>query len=397
MDQQQSNRDPGRSHTALPKISIPTRRHLEDLSTSNSPKADSPSTNTRPEAKADSSKERTPVARQDQKPKRHHSHHFHRRQHRHHHAKDSLQSTAQLANPFSFDSYNPLRRTHDKQDKHSRHSHESSRREDNSGGGGGDRPPSQDQRQPQPDSQQEAQDATIPIKKLVRPEDVDRERRRRERRSDEVNQALNALTKDAHTATRKLDETYYALLEKLGTLTSTISSLQDLSSQAGQAREDWARDVAVVETETEGKLASFGGFETQEAGVEDLVRRLKDARTKSGSLEQRLESCRSRLVRIEEKEEEGRKIVHRRWRIGWAVLASLLLVVLLLVVWKRNVRTPDLLVDLRERAGGFVAELGIADNETDKEPVPGLRLVDENYERQRQSEDARWNRLLDEL
>lgn len=362
MEQWQEGQARGRTNNALPKISIPSKRNTDTPSKSSN------------------------VRESSKKREGHHSN-LHRRHHRHHHTRDTIQSAVQLQNPFSFDSYNRLRRSHHN------HNHASSR------------PSPEHSRQGSLDGQlqtteiqhPEAEDAIKPITRIIRPDDVVKERNRREQRAEEVSEALNALSRDAHTATRKLDDTYYALLERLGTLKATISSLQDLSTQATVARKEWREEVSIGKEKVEAKIESFASFEAQEQVVEELVWRLKKAKDGAGELEERLETCRGRLEDFQQKEHESRRRINKRWKLCWLSLSVLVLAIILLIVWRQRGGDPPLLTDLRSRGAELAVEVGIADKQSFNKTKPGMRLVDQKYEKQKAKEEDHWKRLLDEL
>ncbi|KAF1346896.1 hypothetical protein BDV97DRAFT_371439 [Delphinella strobiligena] len=364
MEQWQEAQTRGRSNNTLPKISIPSRRTTDTLSKSSN-------------------------VRESSKKREGHHHHLHRRHHRHHHTRDTIQSAVQLQNPFSFDS---LRRSH--------HNHNSSR------------PSPEQSRQGSLDAQRhsteiqhaEAEDAIKPIERIIRPDHVVKERNRREQRAEEVSEALNALSKDAHTATRKLDDTYYALLERTGTLKATIASLQDLSTHATETRKEWREEVSIGKEKIEAKIESFANFEAQEQVVEELVWRLKNAKDRAAELEQRLETCRGRLEGFQQKEQESRRKINKRWKLCWLSLSLLVLAVILLIVWRQRRGDPPLLTDLRgrgealrDRGADLAVEVGITDKQRFNKTKPGMRLVDQKYEKQKVKEEDHWKRLLDEL
>lgn len=220
-----------------------------------------------------------------------------------------------------------------------------------------------------------------------------KERKRRELRAQEVDAALGALSRDAHTATRKLDDTYYALLERLVVMKSTLVSLEEVSAQAREARTGWGREAGAVGEEVEGKIEGFEGFGGQDAVVEGLVLRLRGAKRRAGELEGRLEGCRGRLEDFQRKEEEARVKVHKRWWIFWIALAGVGLFVLMVVLWRQRGGGEEVLHDLKEKGEGLAREVGLAKNKS----KIGLRLVDGKWEKAKRDEERKWDRLLDEL
>ncbi|KAJ9623557.1 hypothetical protein H2203_005819 [Taxawa tesnikishii (nom. ined.)] len=226
--------------------------------------------------------------------------HLHRKYHRHHHARDTIQSAVQLQHPFSFDAYNPLKRSHG-----SNKSPDSSRR-------GSLKPGAEGQQQEAPEPEQEA----AKPERVITKED------------EELQEALNALARDAHQATRNLDDTYYSLLEKLAALRSTLSSLQKLSASAETARSEFGRDAEGLADELERSTRGFAGFEAQGRSVDELER--------SKGLEERLERCRESVEEWETREREERKRKNRRDWFVWSMVAAALVLLVAFAVWRKS-------------------------------------------------------------
>lgn len=400
---QQRDRDgTSRSNTSLPKISIPTRWNSDapnkQKQQEKQDKQPQPQSSQQQQQQQQQSQEKQPQKQHQQhqdkptKPSKDpHRHHLHRRHHRHHHTRDTIQSAIQLQNPFSFE--NPLRRTH-----HAYRDQPASNPTANPSRASLDTTDPQTAADEAQAVEREAQ-AIRPLQKIVHPSDIAKEKRRCEHRAQEVSTALGALSKDAHTATRKLDDTYYALLERLATLRSLIASLQDLSAQAQDARREWAEDVGAAGEEVEGKLEGFDGFKGQEENVEGLVDRLDGGREKMKGLEERLEGCRERLERIQKREEEERKRAGRWWMVVWASLGVVVVLVLVVVVWRqKHGHDGGLLGELTGKGGDFVGGMaGFTSKSVKNKTVPGLKLVDSKVELLRKKEEEKWNRVLDEL
>ncbi|KAL1303897.1 hypothetical protein AAFC00_000351 [Neodothiora populina] len=385
-----------RSHTNLPKLTTSRRNNYVE-SGGNNGSTSATTTTRKPTTNKPSNDE--------DKSDSHHHHHrnIHRRHHRHHHTRDTIQNAVGLQHAFSFDNYNPLRRGNHLHSYNNSGQISQAASDKHNHGHNGQLDPNKHET-PTADNAEPQHDAIKPITRIIRPADVVKERARRERRAEAVAEALNALSRDAHTATRKLDDTYYALLERLGTLRSTISSLQELSGQAAEARRDWHREINQANQKVNTKLDSFQGFSAQEKAVEELVLRLEKGKRGAAVLEGRLEDCRGRLEGVQRKEVEGRRIVNKRWRICWLSLSMLVLLIILLVVWRRRQGKSDLLVELveqgealREKGAELAIEVGVLDREKYNRTKPGLKLVDPTYEKAHMKEEAKWDRLLDEL
>lgn len=309
---------------------------------------------------------------------KHHSH-FPRRHHRHHRAQDTIQSAVQLQHPFSFDSYNPLKRHGT-----SSATPESSRRGSSGPGNEPQNPPNASQ--------------PVDRKPTITAHDVTREREKGERRHAELQNSLNTLSQDAHKATVDLDDIYYSLLEKVGNLRSTLEALQELCVSARSAREDFEKDSADLVKELDENIRGFGDFEQQEKSVEELVSRLKSGEEKSESLQDRLETCRARVEQWERQEMHEKKKSSQRLWIIWSSFAAFLILVLIVAVWRRSRMSSNL---INVPVLKHLYKDGLTDTDVLHTTAPGLleraeRLINERTNPESRAA-AHWQKVFDEL
>ncbi|KAI5208997.1 hypothetical protein E4T39_01113 [Aureobasidium subglaciale] len=319
----------------------------------------------------------------DKKEKKHSSHH---RPHRHHHARDTIQSAIQLQHPLSFDSYNPLRRAqHHHHHNKIRRDRSPEKADVNKDGINDD----QEQAPPKPQWSPEVEYAVDhPPRRLVTTDTIAHERRLREKRQDHVSAALNAVSRDAHTATRKLDDTYYALLQKLGLLRATIASFQDLHSCLDDTTKDFATRSDSLVKDITGQIDAFGDMAQQDENIHQLVKRLHKAKERAESYESRLESCRLRLEQWEKTEQEVNKRNNRTWAVALTALTTFVIFVLVIVLWRKGT-----LASVTEKPSEWKEALRLERTKT----APGIHLVDPTEEKVKAKEAAKWDRLLDEL
>jgi hypothetical protein len=316
--------------------------------------------------------------KQEKKEKKHSGYH---RPHRHHHARDTIQSAVQLQHPFSFENYNPLRRA--------QQHHHRSRRDPSPVKSSQTKEEEQEHEPPKPQWSPEVEYAVDhPPHQLVSPETIAHERRLRQKRQDHVSTALNALSRDAHTATRKLDDTYYALLQKVGLLKATIASFQDLHSCLDDTTKDFATRSDSLVKDITGQIDAFQNMSQQDESIDSLVKRLHIAKERAASFESRLESCRSRLERWEKKEQEKNKRNNRTWALVLTSVTAFIILILAIVLWKKGS-----LASVTEKPSEWKEALGLEKNKT----APGIHLVDPAQEKMQAKEAAKWDRLLDEL
>jgi hypothetical protein len=131
---------------------------------------------------------------------------------------------------------------------------------------------------------------------------------------------------------RRLDETYYSVLEKLGSLQSTIVALKELATSSRDMNEAFNRESRELRTEVTNQLDSFGTFDDQQKRIESLQVRIHQGREKVQALSERVDTVRERIEGWEKADREWQERTRRRLKVIWIVTSVILGLVLLLVV-----------------------------------------------------------------
>lgn len=150
----------------------------------------------------------------------------------------------------------------------------------------------------------------------------------------ELRTSLQSLSTLSTTTTRRLDITYYNLLQSLGTLVSTISSLQGLFHSTARLQQEFQEEADELEQDIDGQLEGFHNFEGQQKRIEALQGRMQRKRKKLEELEKRLGLVRGRVGDWERREGEWQAKITRRLRILWGAIAVLVLFVIALLVFQ---------------------------------------------------------------
>lgn len=129
--------------------------------------------------------------------------------------------------------------------------------------------------------------------------------------------------------TRRLDYTYYNLLEKITALNSTIGSFQELSDSASTLFNDFEGETAGLDQEIRKQINDLNGFEPQIRKVDALDERMKKSRQRVEELGKRLQAVREQIDSWEEREAEWQTRISRRLRIFSAIMCSAVLVLVL--------------------------------------------------------------------
>lgn len=166
--------------------------------------------------------------------------------------------------------------------------------------------------------------------------------------------------------TRRLDYTYYSLLEKITALNTTITSFQGLADSTSTTFNDFEREVASMDQEIRKQVGDLKEFQPQLEKIEALEERMKLSRERAGALESRLENMRGDIDRWEKREAEWQTRVSRRLRFLWGVIVTAMLaVVVAMVLQNWPVVDPSAKPDMKLQAteanqsSTFLREMGL--------------------------------------
>jgi tetrahydromethanopterin S-methyltransferase subunit B len=139
----------------------------------------------------------------------------------------------------------------------------------------------------------------------------------------------------ATDVTRRLDYTYYNLLEKITALNSTISSFQELSDSASTLLTNFEHETTGLDQDIRKQINDLQGFTPQVEKVDALEQRMKAGRRRVEELGKRLDSVRHEIDSWEQRETEWQTKTTRRLRIWGIVLGAMVILVLALVFQQR--------------------------------------------------------------
>jgi predicted nucleic acid-binding Zn-ribbon protein len=165
--------------------------------------------------------------------------------------------------------------------------------------------------------------------------DVDRMKARSSEAEEELRSHLDDLGQMSTDITRRLDYTYYSLLERIGSLVSTIHSFQSLATQSRALVDGFEKEAEHLDTDIKRRVAKFeDGFSEREVRVADLEQRGTKARTKAEQLGKRLESARIIVEDWQKRENDAVRARARMWKGTWFTVIGVLGIIMMLVVWK---------------------------------------------------------------
>lgn len=107
--------------------------------------------------------------------------------------------------------------------------------------------------------------------------------------------ALKSLSDQSLKTSRRLDDTYYSILEKVSVLRHTIGSLQELSGLTKELHENFESDTKELVEDVRGQFDGFDNFDTQQQQIVSLEDRIQVGKTKADSLTERLAKAKERV------------------------------------------------------------------------------------------------------
>jgi hypothetical protein len=132
--------------------------------------------------------------------------------------------------------------------------------------------------------------------------------------------------------TRRLDYTYYGLLEKVAALNVTIASFQELSDSTSKLFDDFQRETTGLQQDIQKQVADLNEFHPQMQKIEALEERMRASRMRTKTLGNRLETMRAEIEKWDKKEMEWQMRTNQRLRIFWGVVTAVILAILAAVV-----------------------------------------------------------------
>jgi hypothetical protein len=121
----------------------------------------------------------------------------------------------------------------------------------------------------------------------------------------ELRSELQTLSDRSLRTSRKLDDTYYSLLEKVSIFRQTIGNLQELSDLTKELHENFQSDTVETVEEIQGPFDNFNNFDTQEQQIAELEERIQVGREKAERLTARLRKAQEHVEARSKTEAEG--------------------------------------------------------------------------------------------
>ncbi|KAM0332436.1 hypothetical protein ACHAQA_002717 [Verticillium albo-atrum] len=187
---------------------------------------------------------------------------------------------------------------------------------------------------PEPGARREAMLAPVEAARDVEREVRD-EQERAEARVTGLKKSLADLSGFSNTTTRRLDETYYAVLEKTSALQGTITAMRELAILSREIRVVFETESQEMVRDVQGQVDSIGQFEEQEKRIGDLQGRIEAGRNKIQALSGRVDVVKERIEGWERADREWQEKTRKRLKSMWIVMSVVFAVLMLLLVAAR--------------------------------------------------------------
>ncbi|KAK0731459.1 hypothetical protein B0H67DRAFT_564874 [Lasiosphaeris hirsuta] len=161
---------------------------------------------------------------------------------------------------------------------------------------------------------------------------ISRERQKATVRESGLKKSLTDVEAFSTATTRRLDDTYYSVLERLGTLQSTIVALKELAGLSQQMNNTFRIEAEELVADISSQLDAFGQFKEQQKRVERLQSRIHIGREKITVLSGRVDVVRDRIESWERADREWQERTRKRLKAFWVVTSIIAFIMLLLLV-----------------------------------------------------------------
>lgn len=156
-----------------------------------------------------------------------------------------------------------------------------------------------------------------------------------------LKKSLAELAAFSSSTNRRLNETYYIVLQKLTALQHTILALKDLAHDSTTTNDGFIAESQSVLAEAQAHLDAFGDFSEQQTRVQALQDRVHGGRERIAALSARVDVVRQRVETWERADREWQEKTRRRLKIVWGFVMGLALA-LAVLYWGARAYAPEI-------------------------------------------------------
>ncbi|KAK3300268.1 uncharacterized protein B0H64DRAFT_369536 [Chaetomium fimeti] len=161
---------------------------------------------------------------------------------------------------------------------------------------------------------------------------LSKEQQKAAARESGLQRSLAELESFTTSTTKQLDDTYYGVLEKLGSLQGTVMALKELCERSRQLNSNFGTEADDLVTDINAQLDTFGQFEDQQQRIESLQGRIQSRRELIRSLGERVNAVSARIEGWERADREWQEKTRKRLKAVWVVTSVIFFLVLSLFI-----------------------------------------------------------------
>ncbi|KAI3328907.1 hypothetical protein HD806DRAFT_519270 [Xylariaceae sp. AK1471] len=130
----------------------------------------------------------------------------------------------------------------------------------------------------------------------------------------------------------RLDEAYSVVLQRRGSLQSTILAIKDLADMSYEMDGSFRSESLALVSEIESQLSVYDQSEDQKKCIQDLKARIHAGRDKVQALSKRVDVVRERIEGWERADKEWQERTRKRLKVLWIIISVMALVLVSLFV-----------------------------------------------------------------
>ncbi|KAI1279922.1 hypothetical protein F5Y07DRAFT_356698 [Xylaria sp. FL0933] len=156
-----------------------------------------------------------------------------------------------------------------------------------------------------------------------------------------LRRSLIELNSFSNTTIARLDKTYSSLLQRLGSLRSTIAAMKELAAMLQETNESFTSESHALVQEIESQLSVYDQSADQKKSIQDLQARIHVGRDKVQALSKRVDAVRERIEGWEKADREWQERTRRRLKVIWIIISVVALILAILFVGVQYTPTTD--------------------------------------------------------
>ncbi|KAI1739381.1 hypothetical protein F4680DRAFT_422597 [Xylaria scruposa] len=136
-----------------------------------------------------------------------------------------------------------------------------------------------------------------------------------------LQKSLVELNAFSNATIARLDETYSSVLQRQGSLNSTIVAMKELAAMSQGINERFTSESRALVGEIESQLRIYDQSADQKKRIQDLQARIHAGRDKVQALSTRVDAVRERIEGWEKADKEWQERTRRRLKVTWIIIS----------------------------------------------------------------------------